>query len=101
MELKQLPNATATLVLGICSILSGCLFIGLICGIVGLTISAKSKQLYLQNPTEYEGYGMLNAGRIMSVIGIVLGSLSIVYYLIAALFIGAIGFAAFPWMFYL
>ena len=96
MESKQtLPNSTATLVLGICSLIFGCLFVGLILGIIGLAISGSSKRLYLQNPDKYMGYGSLNAGRITSVIGIILGSLSLLYYIIVVLLIGA---ATLPWL---
>lgn len=92
---KTLPNSTATLVLGICSIVFGCLFVGLILGIIGLSISGTSKRLYLQNPNEYVGYGALNAGRVMSIIGIVLGSLTVLYWLVTAVLIGA---GTLPWI---
>ena len=96
MESKQtLPNSTATLVLGICSLVFGCLFVGLILGIIGLAISGKSKRLYRQNPNDYSGYGALNAGRITSVIGVILGSLSLLYYIIVVVIIGA---ASLPWL---
>jgi hypothetical protein len=99
MQNKQtLPNSTATLVLGICSLVFGCLFVGLILGIIGLAISGNSKRLYLQNPNVYEGYGTLNAGRITSIIGIILGSLSLLYYIIVVLLIGA---ATLPWLAFL
>ena len=35
-QFEKLPNATAVLILGICSILFGCVFVGFICGIIGL-----------------------------------------------------------------
>lgn len=92
---QQLPNSTATLVLGICSIVFGCFFVGFILGIIGLTISGKSKRLYLQNPNNYNGYGALNAGRIMSIIGVVLGSIYILYYIIVVVIIGT---ASLPWL---
>ncbi|TVQ09906.1 MAG: DUF4190 domain-containing protein [Bacteroidetes bacterium] len=91
---KPLPNATATLVLGICSIVFGCFFVGLVLGIIGLAISGKSRTMYMQNPGEYEGYGSLNAGRILSIIGIVLGSLTTIYYVVIVMIIGA---ATLPW----
>jgi hypothetical protein len=89
MENKQtLPNAVATLILGICSILFGCFFVGLICGIIGLAISGGSKRLFLQNPNLYSGHGMLNAGRILSIIGIVLGAIAVIYTIVAVLILG-------------
>lgn len=85
---QELPNSTATLVLGICSLVFGCFFVGIILGIIGLAISGKSKKLYLQNPNNYNGYGALNAGRIMSIIGVVLGAITILFYIIVVIIIG-------------
>lgn len=49
MEKKEtLPNAVAALVLGICSIVFGCLFLGLILGIIGLALSSKGKRESVQ-----------------------------------------------------
>lgn len=90
MPVQQLPNATATLVLGICSLVFGCFFVGPICGIVGLVISGKSLNLYRMNPVIYTGYASLNAGRIMCIIGIILATLSIIGYIISFLVVGAI-----------
>ncbi len=82
MEKQPLPNATAVLVLGICSIVFGCVFVGLILGIIGIVLSGKGRKLYKESPELYEGYGSLNAGYIMSIIGTVLGGLYIVYMII-------------------
>lgn len=95
---QNLPNAAATLVLGICSIVFGCVYLGLILGIVGLAISGSSVRAYRTNPEQWEGFGMLNAGRIMSIIGIVITSLWIVWVVIVMLFVGtAASMSAFPW----
>jgi hypothetical protein len=90
---QQLPNASATLVLGILSVITGCSIIGLILGIIGLAISSKDKKMYDENPTAYAGYGNLNAGRILSIIGIVLGGLIILYLVIWGLIIGGASLA--------
>ena len=90
MSTKQtLPNSTATLILGICSIVFGCFFIGLILGIIWLYLSGKGKQMYRSNPELYDGYGALNAGRIMSIIGVILSGLYTIYFI----FVGAAAFA--------
>jgi len=78
----MLPNATAVLVLGICSIVFGCVFVGLVCGIIGIALSGKGRKLYKDNPNLYDGYGSLNAGFIMSIIGTVLGGLYILYVIV-------------------
>ncbi|MGZ8537929.1 MAG: CCC motif membrane protein [Flavisolibacter sp.] len=85
---QPLPNATAVLVLGICAIVFSCFFIGLICGIIGLVLAQKGRAMYRENPNLYEGYGQLNAGWIMSIIGVILGGLYVIYALIWGLAIG-------------
>ena len=89
-----LPNASSTLVLGILSLVLGC-GLGLILGIIGLVISREGKQLYEENPDAYTGYGNLNAGRVLCIIGIVLSGIAFVVFLFWAMgiatFIGALG----------
>lgn len=46
---KNLPNSTAVLVLGIISIVF-CSFIGLVTGIIALSLSAKDLRLYADAP---------------------------------------------------
>ncbi len=70
---QPLPNATAVLVLGICSIVVP--LAGLILGIVGLTLSTKGRKMHSENPELYGGFGLLNAGWIMSIIGTALWGL--------------------------
>lgn len=82
MEKQTLPNATAVLVLGICSIVFGCFFIGLILGIIGIALASKGRKLYKDDPTIYDGYGSLNAGFIMSIIDTVIGGLYILYWIL-------------------
>lgn len=91
MEQKQLPNAVAVLVLGILSLVTSCMFVGLILGIIGLALSGSAMKLYRSEPQAWAGYGMLNAGRIMSIIGIIFGALYVVWYIIAVMILGAAG----------
>jgi len=79
----QLPNATATLVLGILSIV-----VCLICGIVALVISNKDVSMYRANPELYSeaSYNNIKAGRICSIIGICLQLIAIVFYIILIVF---------------
>ncbi len=90
---SMLPNATAVLVLGICSIVFSCFFIGLILGIIGLSLAGKGRRMHKEAPGMYEGYGQLNAGYIMSIIGIVLGGLYVLYYIIIVLIVGSAAFS--------
>lgn len=75
----MLPNATAVLVLGICSVVFGCFIIGIVLGIVGLVLAGKSKKMYKENPAIWDGFSQLNAGYILSIIGIILGGLYVLY----------------------
>jgi hypothetical protein len=81
MENRKLPNATAVLVLGILSILLCWCYgiIGLILSIVALAISRKDFAMYNAAPQDFDNYQNLNIGRILSIIGIVLNLLIIVY----------------------
>ncbi len=85
----MLPNATAVLILGICSIVFGCFFVGLILGIIGIVLSGKGRKLYKENPSVWDGYGQLNAGFIMSIIGVAIGALYTLYYIIIVMIIGS------------
>lgn len=84
-----LPNASATLVLGICSILFSCALIGLVLGIIGLSLGSKGRKLYAASPNRYTNYNSLNAGYICSIIGTVLGGLYVIYFIWALFVIGA------------
>ena len=91
---ETLPNSTAVLVLGICSIVFGCFFVGLILGIIGLNMAGKGRKMYSSNPELYDGYGVLNAGWIMSIIGTILGGLYTIYWIIVVAILGGAGFSA-------
>ena len=85
----QLPNATATLVLGILSIV-----ICFICGIIALVISNKDLAMYKANPELYStaSYNNIKAGRICAIIGIALQVLGLIVYIIfIAFFISMAG----------
>jgi hypothetical protein len=85
---QTLPNATAVLVLGILSIVTSCFFVGLVLGIIGLVMASKGRSMYRSSPESYEGYSQLNAGWIMSIIGVCIGSLYTLYYIIVIAILG-------------
>lgn len=94
MEQKQqLPNATAVLVLGICSIVFSCFGVGLVLGIIGLVLSSKGRKMYKENPSLYDGYGSLTAGFVTSIIGTCLGGIYAIYWLIMVAIIGGTAFS--------
>ncbi len=78
----SLPNAAATLVLGILSIV-GCLLYGipgLICGIIALSLHSKDKKTYRSDENHYaNSYKTAQAGFVCAIIGT---SLSGLYVLI-------------------
>ncbi|TCI92783.1 CCC motif membrane protein [Tenacibaculum sp. M341] len=80
-EQKQLPNATAVLVLGILSIVTCCCYgvLGIILGVVALVLYSKDAKLYKESPSSYTNYSNLNTGRILAIIGIVLSVLFLIY----------------------
>ena len=98
IQKQNAPYAVAALVLGICSLLFGCFFVGLVCGIVGLVLANKGFATYQTNPDLYSGYGMLKAGKITSILGIIFGAIYVLYYIIAVAILGAAGFAWLDWM---
>jgi len=90
---SNLPNATASLVLGIISLVGALCYgiVGVICGIIGLILANKDRKLYQATPELYSqsSYSTLNAGRICSIIGLILGSLVVLIMLFYIIFFGA------------
>ena len=85
---QDVPNATLVLVLGICSIVICGL--GPILGTIGLVMSGNAKKLYMANPAMYKeaSYKNLNAGRICSIIGLCVGALVWIYYIVVIIIVG-------------
>ncbi len=95
-QAQNLPNATAALVLGILSIfLAFCYGIfGLICGIIGLVLANKDRKLYQYAPDLYSqaSYGQSNAGRICSIIGVIISGLIILLFAFVIAFYGSLDY---------
>lgn len=89
----NLPNATAALVLGIISLVGALCYgiVGVICGIIGLVLANKDRKLYQATPELYSSssYSTLNAGRVCSLIGLILGSLVVLIMIFYIIFFGA------------
>lgn len=89
-----LPNATASLVLGIISIVGAFCYgiVGVICGIIGLLIANKDRKLYQASPELYSAssYSTLNAGRTCSIIGLILGGIVVLVMIFYVIFFGAL-----------
>lgn len=95
----NLPNATASLVLGIISLLGALCYgvVGVICGIIGLVLANKDRKLYQATPELYSSssYSTLNAGRVCSIIGLILGSIVVLIMIFYIIFFGALFMEAF------
>ena len=102
-----IPNSQGILILGIFSLVTsfccgGIGFVGLIQGIIAVSMSTKATEVYEQNPKVYteSSNKNVNAGKICGIIGICLNGLMIVVGIIYLLVAGA-GLAAFfsefPW----
>lgn len=83
----NIPNSGGVLTLGILSILSLCCcgpFLGPILAIIALILAGKAKKAYEENPNLYKhsSLGNLNAGRICAIIGLVIGGLLLIYFII-------------------
>lgn len=87
------PGAVASLVLGIISLVTMCSgIVSLICGIIGLVMGNKARAAANANPGYYKGAGLYNTGRGLSIAGIVIGSIMLVWILIALIIGGSL-----PW----
>ncbi|WP_152362950.1 CCC motif membrane protein [Microlunatus speluncae] len=76
------PKGTQILVLGILSIVLACGVIGLILGIVTMVQSKPVLAEIDANPAAYNNRQQVNIGRILGIVGLILGALSIVYWII-------------------
>lgn len=86
--MNKLPNAQTVLILGIAGILGSCCcngIVGIVCGLIGLNLYKKDNLLYQANPQNYSDFKNLSTGRILNIIAIVIGALSLIYtiYIIA------------------
>jgi len=90
----NLPNATASLVLGIISIVGAFCYciVGVICGIIGLVLANRDRKLYQATPELYSScsYSSSNAGRTCSIIGLILGGIFLLIMIIYFIFFGAL-----------
>lgn len=88
----SLPNATASLVLGIVAIVGAFCYgiLGVICGIIGLILANKDRKAYRAAPELYSAssYSTSNSGRICSMIGLILGALFLIIMIFYFIFFG-------------
>jgi hypothetical protein len=94
----NLPNSSASLVLGIISIVTSICYvsalIGIICGIIGLVLGNKDRDSYRVSPESYSqaSYSQSNAGRTCSIIGIILAGLWLVFVIFMLIIAGSLSY---------
>ncbi|MFS4415793.1 CCC motif membrane protein [Maribacter sp. 2307ULW6-5] len=82
MEEQKLPNVTIAIILGILSYLCCCISGGLggiLLSGIALFLVNKDTKLYQQNPDVYSNFSTLKTARIVAIIGLVLGILTLFY----------------------
>jgi len=90
---QPLPNGTTALVLGILSITLFCCcwgILSLILGIIGVVLGSKAVGIYHENVDMYSeaSYKNANAGKICSIIGLVLASICFAFVILQWAFYG-------------
>lgn len=66
--------------------------IGLILSIVGVALCSKGKKEVAKDPQAYTGTGLLTAGQVLGIIGIVVGAIALIFTLIWCIILGNGGF---------
>ena len=64
------------------------MIVGLVCGIIGLVLANKGIDAFNAAPDQYMDEGMLKAGKVTSIIGIILGALYIICWFIWVVILG-------------
>ena len=80
MENNKLPHANIVLALGILSVITCICYgiFGIIFGVIALVLAQKDMKLDRSNDIVYTNYQTVNIGRVLAIIGIVLGVLFII-----------------------
>lgn len=85
MKNSKLPYATAVLVLGISSVALCCCYgiPGILTGVVALFLYRRDKKVYDKNKLQYSNFESLKTGKTLSIIGISMSSVYVIYLLFA------------------
>lgn len=84
MYKEKLPYSQSALVLGILSIFTACCcwgVIGIILGAIGLNNANKAIRIHEADPNSFDGVNNAQTGKTTSIIGIIIGVLSMLWYI--------------------
>ena len=85
-------RAIASMVLGIVSIVLGCIpFVGIICGTIAIVLYAKFISDFSASGERLQGKGLAIAGLVCGIIGAAIGVLYGIYWLVVGVFLGSAG----------
>lgn len=93
MEKLKLPNVTISLVLGIISFIACCVswgIGGILLSSIALYLAGKDKKMAGDNHEDYENYGQLKTAKIIAIIGLVLGILTLLLIVGMLIFFGGL-----------
>ncbi len=94
-QLPTAPGAVASMVCGIISVVfAGMCGMGVILGIIALVQKAKAMNYIRTYPHQYGGKGFCTAGQVLGIIGTILGSLVLVYWVVWLSLVGVFFSAA-------
>src|SRR5688572_268658 len=98
---QEAPGATASMVMGIITIVFNIPIVGLIVAYIGFQKANEARALIAQNPGMYTNAGVAQAGYILCIIGMCLGAISTLcgcgyFILIAAAIVGGASGAGGP-----
>jgi len=82
MDKEKLPHSQSALILGIVSIFTACCcfnIVGIIIGIIGLSQAKKAMAIHNNDPNQYDGINNAKTGKTTSIIGIVIGVISLIW----------------------
>jgi hypothetical protein len=82
MEQQKLPNATTSIVLGSISFICCCFSAGiggLILSGIAFFLAKKDEKLYAEQPEIYSNYSQIKTAKIIAIIGLVLGALTLIW----------------------
>lgn len=91
MEQQKLPNATTSIVLGSISFICCCFSAGiggLILSGIAFFLAKKDEKLYAEQPEIYSNYSQIKTAKIIAIIGLVLGALTLIWTVYSIMSVG-------------